>query len=322
MVFELLLGLAIVTQDQIPLRAAPEEKAARHATLSQGDNLEVRGVKGDYLQVYDHRRERAGFIRVTQASRYALTSEEAPRLRAVVDFLQNQPGYEALGIGHVATFLKVAPEKEIDADMFEALGRMADRLAWRASRMSGANNAAAAKTVSEHMEVAATYGVMAYSIERDDKMTLCYDGKAWRRVLALPSRPEQKARAALSLTRHDCLASALTPGERLEVDLWRVNILEQVLQTDDSEGGLPEHLKSRLKIRAAGIWAGLAHQLARRPDRKSAEVLQAGQQAEAHLAGVDRKSLVDGDITAWHEATIRVGASRWSAQPQTLALPA
>jgi hypothetical protein len=321
MMIELLLGLAIVTQDQIPLRAAPLENAARHATLSHGDSLEVRGVKGDYLQVYDHRRERAGFIRATQAGRYALTPEEAPRLRAIVDFLKDQPGYEALGIGHAAAFLKAAPAEAIDADIFEALGKMADRLTWRASRLSGANNEKMAKTVAEHLEVAATYGISVYSVERYDKMTLCYEGEAWRRVLALSSSPEQKARAALSLTRHDCLKSTLTPGERLETDLWRAEILERVLDAGSIAGNLPEHLKNRLKIRATGVWASLAHQLARRPDSDPANVLKAGQQAETHLAGVDRKSLVDGDIPAWHEAAIRVGASRWSSQPQTLAAP-
>ncbi|GHU35646.1 hypothetical protein AGMMS50256_31140 [Betaproteobacteria bacterium] len=316
---ELLLSLAIVTQDQIPLRAAPTETAARHATLSQGDNLEVRGVKGDYLQVYDHRRERAGYIRTTQAGQYALTPEEAPRLKAVVDYLKNQPGSEAVGIAHAAAFLKAAPAESIDAGMFEALGKMVDRLAWRASRLDGTTNEKAAKTVAEHLEVAATYGVTVYSVERNDKMTLCYEGDAWRRVLALPSSPEQKARAVLSLTRHDCVKSTLMPGERLESDLWRAEILERALNAGAKEGSLPEHLKNRLKIRVAGVWAGIAHQFARRPKSDPAAVLKAGQRAEAELAGVDKKTLVDGDLIAWNEAAIRVGASRWAAEPQTVA---
>ncbi|MDR2678481.1 MAG: hypothetical protein LBB51_03480 [Zoogloeaceae bacterium] len=321
MMTALLLGLAIVTQDQIPLRAAPTENAARHATLSQGDALEVRGVRDDYLQVYDHRRERAGYIRATQVGQYALTPEEAPRLKAIVDFLKNQPGYEALGVGHIAAFLKVAPAEAIDADIFEALGKMADRLAWRASRLSGSNNATAAKTVSEHLEVAASYGVSSYSVEHHEKMTLCYEGEAWRRVLALPARPEQKANAALSLTRHDCLKTNQTSSARLETDFWRAEILEQVLAHGARKGGLPEHLRNRLKIRAAGVWASIAHHLTRQPKSNPDSLLKAGQQAETHLAGVDKKSLKDGDLQAWHEAAIRVGASRWSALPQTVALP-
>ena len=49
--------LAIVTQDQSALRAAPRESAQQQTMLSQGDTLEVRGEKHDYLQVYDHRSE-------------------------------------------------------------------------------------------------------------------------------------------------------------------------------------------------------------------------------------------------------------------------
>ncbi|MDR1350630.1 MAG: hypothetical protein LBJ59_07645 [Zoogloeaceae bacterium] len=319
---ELLLSLAIVTQDQIPLRAAPNETAARHATLSQGDNLEVRGIKGDYLQVYDHRRERAGFIRATQAGLYPLTPEAAPRLKAVVDYLKDQPGSEAVGIAHAAAFLKAAPAESIDADMFEALGKMVDRLAWRASRLGGTANEKAAKTVAEHLEVAATYGVTVYSVERNDKMTLCYEGDVWRRVLAGAASPEQRARAALSLTRHDCVKSTLLPAERLETDFWRAEMLDRALTAGAKEGSLPEHLKNRLKTRAAGVWAGIAHQLARRPKSDPTAVLKAGQRAEAELAGVDKKTLVDGDLLAWNEAAIRVGASRWAAQPQTVAIPA
>ena len=39
------------------------EAAAVQAELTQGDLLEVRGARLDHLQVYDHRRERAGFVR-------------------------------------------------------------------------------------------------------------------------------------------------------------------------------------------------------------------------------------------------------------------
>ena len=124
-----LASFAIVTQDQTPLRAAPYENAARHAVLTQGDSLEVRGAKGDYLQVYDHQRERAGYIRITQAGLYDLKPGDAPRLRAVLEFLKDQPNQEALGIGHAAAFFKAAPVEAIDAGAFEALGEMAGRLA-------------------------------------------------------------------------------------------------------------------------------------------------------------------------------------------------
>jgi hypothetical protein len=321
---ELLLSMAIVTQDQIPLRAAPNERAARHATLSMGDNLEVRGIKGDYLQVYDHRRERAGYVRATQTGQYELNAAEAPALKAVADFLTNQPGFEAMGIGHAAAFLKAAPAESIDANIFEAVGKMADRLAWRASKLSGGNSASsaqAARTVAEHLDVVKQYGVEVYSVEHNEKMTLCYDGDAWRRVMALPASSAQKARAALSLTRHDCVKSTLSPSERLETDLWRAEVLDRALEASTRDKNAPDHIKNRLKIRAAGVWAGIAHQLARKTGTEAA-VLNAGQSAENFLAAVSRNELVDGDVQAWNEAAIRVGASRWAAQVQALPLPA
>ena len=61
-----LTTLAIVAQDATTLRAAPSASAATQAQLWQGELLEVRGSRLDYLQVYDHRRERAGYVRASQ----------------------------------------------------------------------------------------------------------------------------------------------------------------------------------------------------------------------------------------------------------------
>ncbi len=315
---ELLLSLAIVTQDQIPLRGAPEENAPRHAVLTQGDTLEVRGLKGDYLQVYDHRRERAGYVLATQAARHPLTAQEAPKLLAVAEFLKNQPGSEALGIAYGAAFLKAAPAEMISADVFAALGVMAERLAGRASR---ANPEKTAQLVSAHMETVASYGLAFYSVERNDKITLCYDGDAWRQVLAMPASSVQKANAALSLTRHDCVKTTLLPSERLASDLQRAETLGRAMEDGARRGDLPEHLKNRLKIRAAGVWASIAHRQAMTPGSESVAVLEAGQNAETLLAGIDKNALSVGDRLAWHVAAIRVGASRWASQPQTFVLP-
>ncbi|MDR2209184.1 MAG: hypothetical protein LBE22_09475 [Azoarcus sp.] len=318
--FEILLSLAIVTQDQIPLRGAPEANAARHAVLSHGDMLEVRGFKGDYLQVYDHRRERAGYILATQAAQHDLTPQTAPKLLAVTEFLKDQPGSEALGIAYGAAFLKAAPAEMIDAGVFEALGTMADRLAWRASRATQ-NDEKTARTVSAHTETAAGYGVSFYSVTNNDKITLCYDGDAWRHVLDLPASSVQKAKAALSTTRHECVKSSLLPSERLDTDLQRAKTLGQVLESGARRGDLPDHLRNRLKIRAAGVWAGIAHRLAVKPGSDSFSVLEAGRNAETFLAGIDKNALTANDRLAWNVAAIRVGASRWAIQPQTLAKP-
>jgi hypothetical protein len=317
---EVLLSLAIVTQDQIPLRGSPEENAPRHAVLAHGDTLEVRGIKGDYLQVYDHRRERAGYILATQATRHELTPHEAPKLLAVAEFLKNQPGSEALGIAYGAAFLKAASPDAIGAGVFEAVGTMADRLAWRASRVTQ-NDEKTARTVSAHMEAAASYGVSFYSVERNDKMSLCYSGDAWRHVLALPASSTQKANAALSLTRHECVKTTLLPSERLDADLQRAEVLDRILKEGARSGELPEHLRNRLKIRAAGVWASVAHRRAMKPGSDASSVLEAGQNAENHLAGIDKTALSANDRHTWNVAAIRVGASRWALLPQALAQP-
>ena len=47
-------------------KGAPRDSAAQQAVLWQGDALEVRGERFGYLQVYDHRRERAGYVLASQ----------------------------------------------------------------------------------------------------------------------------------------------------------------------------------------------------------------------------------------------------------------
>ena len=59
-------ALAIVTQNAVALRAAPREAAPQQATLWQGEVLELRGERGDYLGVYDHRLGRGGYVRAAQ----------------------------------------------------------------------------------------------------------------------------------------------------------------------------------------------------------------------------------------------------------------
>lgn len=129
--------LAIVTQDQAALRASPKDTAQQQAVLWQGDSLEIRGEKQDFLQVYDHRRERAGYIRASQVRKVSLAPADAPELLSVVRFLRDTPGAESLGIGYAAAYLKAAPAAAITAEPFDALGSMADRLARRASSKQG-----------------------------------------------------------------------------------------------------------------------------------------------------------------------------------------
>lgn len=296
------IASAIVVQDQIALRAAPKDSAPQQAVLWQGDVLEVRGERQDYLQVYDHRRERSGYVRAAQLRRVSLQAEAAPELLAVVRFLRDTPGAEALGMAYVASYLRAAPAAAIDSEAFAALGTFADRLARRASsRHAKADDA----VIAAHLEVAASLGVAIKSFEREGRMQLCYDGEAWRRVLALPADALQRARAALALTRPDCIAPDLSIAERYALDAWRVEVLARA-----PRDGLPEHWRNRLRLRSAGVQASFAFQRARRGEDSRETMALALQE----LAGVNKLELAEEDNSAYTDAAMRVGASRWAAE--------
>lgn len=308
-----LIVIAIVTQDRIALRAAPRDSAGQQAQLWQGDSLEIRGEKGDFLQVYDHRRERAGYVRASQVRIQSLQPEGAPELLAVVRFLRDTPGSEALGISYAAAYLRAAPAEAIDGEIFDALGAMAERLARRASQ---GRPGKAGEAVAAHLEVAAAYGVTMKSFEGDGQVQLCYEGEAHRRVLALPATDSQKALAALALTRHECVAPGLTPVERFSLDNWRAEVLDRVPMHK-----LPAVLKNRLRLRKAGVWASLAYQRARRPELGGRAVQEAASRALDELAAIDKNELMETDVAAYSDAAIRVGASRWGAEPGLPANP-
>lgn len=301
-----LAALAIVAQDQVPLRAAPRDNAAQHAVLWQGDSLEIRGEKGDYLQVYDHRHERAGYVKTALVRTPPTAPEQAQELLAVVRFLREAPGAETLGIGYAAAYLKAAPAKAIDGEIFYSLGRMAERLARRATQ-GGAGTAG--QTAAAQLEVAAAYGVEMKSFEREGSMQICYNGDAFRRTLALPASDAHKAEAALALTRHDCIAPDMTPTERYQLDNWRMEVLDRVATTQ-----LPPVLKNRIQMRKAGVLAGLVYQRARRAELGTEPVRQAAMQALDALAGIDKGELTDNDQFAYNDAAVRVGAARWGVE--------
>jgi hypothetical protein len=294
-------ALAIVTQDNASLRAAPSGGAAQHAQLAAGDLLEVRGERLDFVQVYDHRRERAGYVRATQVRAVTASEAEAPQLMAVVRFLRDTPGAEALGIAYVAAYLKAAPAQAIGAEPFDALGVMAERLARRASA-SGAPKAAISA-----LETVAPYGVKFASLSaRDGAMTLCYDGDAFRRVMAQPgAKAEEQTRAALALTRADCIDPSLPVRERIAHNAWRAQTLDRVDAT------LAGPAAQRLHARRAAVWASVAFDRSRLGESAQA----AAQRAIDELAAVDRQQLSDDDRAAYDDAAVRVGASRWAARP-------
>lgn len=295
--------LAIVTQDGSALRAAPTAGAPVQLPLAAGELVEVRGTRLDHLQVYDHRLERAGYVRASQVRVIGEGDAEARELLAIVRFVRDTPGAEALGIATVAAYLKVAPAASITAEPFDALGTLAERLARRAGSKSPGN-------ASAQMEVAAGYGVRFTSFERSGAMQICYDGEAFARVASMPAASaQQRTRAALALTRHDCVDPAMKAHERAAFDRSRALLLDGLPAADLAQ--LSEVEKNRLHLRRAGVWAAIAFDQSRRGEAPQV----AAQRALDELAVVNKGELGDDEQADYTDAAIRAGAVRWAAAP-------
>jgi hypothetical protein len=143
-------------------------------------------------------------------------------------------------------------------------------------------------------------------------MQICYDGEAFRRVMAMPAQPAQRARAALALTQPECLDPNLQPLARRRVDEWRAEVLERV-----DAAALSGYLKNRVLMRRASVFATLAYERTR--ENESGE--PAAQRALAELAGVNRNELTDDDQASYNDAAMRVNASRWAAVAAPVATP-
>jgi len=175
------LSTAIITQNQVSLRAAPRDSAKQQAVMWQGEVVEVRGTRMDYLQVYDYKRERAGFIRADQVHLTHFAADEAPELLSVVRFVHDTPGAETLGIGYAAAYIKAAPAESVNgangAEVLESLGTFADRLARRASS-SNTLSKSGETVLSAQLDVASQYGLKFKTYEMVDRIQICYDGAA------------------------------------------------------------------------------------------------------------------------------------------------
>jgi len=302
-------ALAIVIRDRAALRAAPRAAAPANALLWQGETLEVRGERLDYLQVYDYRRERGGFVLASEVQRISPGPEEAPELLSIVRFLRRMPGAEALGIGFAAAYIEAAPAEvlasEVGVEALDALAGFSERLAERASS-SATQERSAQEKLAGHLDVAARYGVGFTHHERNGRAYYCYEGEAYRRVLAMPSSAAQRARAALALTRAECTSAELPPEERRRMDQWRAEVLERV-----DAAALPAHLRNRILMRRAAVWASVAYLQARKGEPAQA----AASRALVALADVDKAKFGDEDARSYNDAAMQVGASRWAAEP-------
>jgi len=302
MLLALAAALGIVVEDHAALRAAPRATAAELETLWQGDVLEIRGERAGYLRVYDHRRERGGYLTASALRPAGLAEADAPELLAVLRFLSERPGSEALGISYGAAYLRAAPARALTAEPFDAIAGMAERLADRAS-----GNGARHPDVAAHLEVVRQFGIEMRVFDLNGRMQVCYEGDLWRRVLAQPAASaEQRARAALGLTRPDCIDPGVGPLLRAAVDDERRSLLERV-----DERPLAPLLRSRVHARRALVWAAVAYGRARRGEAPG----DAGQHALDELLAVHPDDLGDDRRAEYLDTLVRVGAIRWASAP-------
>ena len=302
MLAALTAALAIVAQDSASLRAAPRAGANELTALAAGDVVEIRGESSEYLKVYNYRQERGGYLRREAARPLGLTESDAPELLAVMRFLRDGRGSEALGISYGAAYLKAAPAKSLTAEPFDAIARMAERLADVAS-----GNGAQPAALASQLQVVAQFGVRMQSFERNGRMRVCYDGELYRRVLSIESASAgQRANAVLGLTRPECIDPNLGPTARMALDEDRRKLLEQV-----DARQLDPTLRSRVSARRASVWASVTFARARRQESAAA----AAQRALDELVAANQNDLGEDRKAEYVDAVARVSTIRWAAEP-------
>ena len=339
---------ALVVQDNVAMRAAAKDSSPAQAQLWRGEALEIRGERPDHFQVYDYRRERGGFVRKAALLPLNGLAAQPEALLAALRVVRQQPGAESLGLGLAAAYVQAAGAAQMNgvdgAEALDAMGTLAERLADRASRTQSRSDGvatvaptAAETQVAAQLEVAARYGLRFRTLEREaGAMQLCYDGEAFRRVLAMSaSTPEQKARAALALTRADCLDPVATPPQREQMDQWRADVLDKV---DLRDPALATHWRNRVLMRQSGVWSSLAFIRARRASAASgagtagptgaagmasATAAPVALQVDASSAAARRAleafarvvpaELSDDDQPTYNDAAMRGNAMRWAA---------
>ena len=304
MILAVAAALAIVSQDHTALRAAARSSAPEVMRLWQGELLEIRGESAGYTRVYDYHRERGGYVRSDMIHPVDSSPANAPQLLAVLRFLRDTPGFEALGISYGAAYIKAAPATALTAEPLDAIARMTERLADQASG-AGAHVAEA----TAHLDAVEQFGIHTRSFERNGRVRVCYDGEMYRRVLALAgASAEERAHAALGLTRPDCVDPDLSPLLRTSVDSDHARLLDGI-----ADGGLSASTRIQLSLRRATVWAAVAYGQA----RAGLPPAVAAQRALDALLAANAAELGDDRRVEYLDALVRVSAVRWAAAPLT-----
>ncbi len=209
-------SLAIVVQDHAALRAAPRSGATELTSLWQGEVLEVRGERAGYLSVYDYRRERGGYLKSEAVRTVGLGAADAPQLLAVLRFLRDSPGWEALGISYGAAYLKAVPANELTAEPFDAIASMAERLADQASgsaphpadspRTSTWSDSSACTCAASSARVACRCATTASCIAACSALPRAHS----RRACAGSSRPDTRSSASTRAQPRCCALRSIS----------------------------------------------------------------------------------------------------------------
>lgn len=303
---------ALVLQDQLPLRAAAKDGAPLLTPLWRGEALELRGRKGDWLQVWDHRRERGGFVRADRVLAVPEGEAVLPELMAQLRLVRQQPGAESLGLGLAAAAIERADVDwlgaETGAELLDAMVELQQRLAARVNA-AGPNQQ---PSTAAHAEVATRYGhPLRVLAQADGGQRVCANEEPARWLRAHPkASATQQARAALALTESGCVPSDLPASQLLAVFEAQTAWLEGIALNE-----LSPTLRNRLLLRRAGAWSSLAyaqrHGSAAEVQSSALIALQAwGQLIPAELG--------EDDAAALREAAIRLAPMRFAAQTPRL----
>jgi len=297
-------GLVVV--DAAALRAAPRDAAPLLTPLWRGEALQLRGTRGDWLQVWDVQRERGGYVRAAHVLPLAAGEAVVPDLAAQLRLLRQQPGAEALGIGVAAALIERAGNGWLaaapGAEMLDTLVVLLDRLARRSQGATPAQQA----TAAAHADVAARYGFALRAVPLGDgAQQLCPNLQPAVLLRGHPAAtPSQRARAALTLTRGDCIDADLLPSRRLELLAQHATWLDGI-----APAALAPAERNRLLLRRASVHASLA--FARR-DKEA----QPGDAATAFAAWSQLipAELSEDDAEALRDAAVRLSPARWLLQ--------
>lgn len=310
--------MGLVMQQTVSMKAAPKDSARELAVLWQGEWVEVRDKRINYLEVYDHKRERAGYVKVSHLRESKFHQSETGEFLTLVRYLRDHSGSNSLGISLASAYLKAATPEQMNAqegaEVLAAIGIFADRIASLASSnqtLSKSHN----RFLTQQLEVASQYGVHFNQIDVNGHIRLCYDGETYRQVLALPADDATKAKAALSLTENACIHPDLSPVERAQIDVWRADVMNKV----NSEH-LPEFLKNRVEMRRASILSTLSYARTRFSENKHALSLSGIQDTSNDLmlkamqafSQVDKNQLPDTDWPVYNNTAMLVNANRWA----------